>query len=259
MNPRLYSERRWILIGIILVFSTAIFSACIATPSPVSSVDYSPKTGIAPLIVTFSVNASDPGLRVIWDFGDGTTGSGIQIKHVYTSPGEYSAGVRWTLPGGISGNRSGLLVTAYDPHNLPGNFTMGNLSSADMRYLSTLRNKIDLFDQYYIEFTYLDKSRGTAMRYTSRDFQFNMKQSLLQLESIETSPELDQVRNSARILFTNATDGAFDEFQAGINLEKGDAVKAETYLDQARPKMEIAREERDRLVQMLEVFPEVFS
>ncbi len=66
----------------ILIFSTAIFSACIATPSPVSSVNYSPKTGIAPLIVSFSVNTSDPGIRVIWDFGDGTTGSGTQVKHV---------------------------------------------------------------------------------------------------------------------------------------------------------------------------------
>ena len=177
---------------------------------------------------------------------------------MYTDPGVYSAGVRWTLTGGMSGNRSGLLVTVYDPQNLPGNYTMGNLSSADILYLSTLRKKIELFDQYYIEFTYLNKSHGTAMRYTSRDFQFAMKKSLSQLESIETSPELDQVRNSARILFTNATDGAYAEFQAGINLEKGDARKAESYLDQARPKMEIARGERDRLVQMLEVFPEVF-
>jgi hypothetical protein len=218
-------------------------------------VDYNPKTGIAPLIVSFSVNASDPQIRVIWDFGDGTTGSGTRIKHVYTYPGEYSAGIRWTLPGGKSGNRSGLLVTVYDPQNLPGNYTMGNLSSADILYLSTLRKKIELFDQYYIEFTYLDKSHATAMRYTSRDFQFTMKQSLSQLESIETSPELDQVQNSARILFTNATDGAYDEFQAGINLGKGDTGKAQIYLEQARPKMEIARGERDRLVQMLEVFP----
>ncbi len=258
MNSRLFSGKTSILLGFILVFLTAILSACLATPSPVSSVDYSPRTGIAPLIVSFSVNASDPGIHVIWDFGDGTTGSGTRIRHVYTGPGEYSAGVRWTLTGGMTGNRSGLLVKAYDRQNLPGNYTTGNLSSADILYLSTLRKKIELFDQYYIEFTYLNKSHGTSMRYTSRDFQFSMKQSLSQLESINTSPELNQVQNSARILFTNATDGAFAEFQAGINLEKGDTGKAETYLDQARPKMEVARGERDRLVRMLEVFPEVF-
>jgi hypothetical protein len=221
-------------------------------------VDYNPKTGIAPHMVSFSVNASDPRIRVTWDFGDGTTGSGTQVRHAYRIPGEYSATVRWTLTGGMTGNRSGLLVTVYDPKNLPGNYTMGNLTSADILYLSALRNKIELFDQYYIQFTYLDKSHGTQMRYVSRDFQFAMKNSLSHLESIETSPELDQVRNSSRILFTNATDAAYAEFQAGINLEKGDAGKAESYLEQARPKMEIARGERDRLVKMLEVFPEVF-
>ena len=73
MNTHLSSGRTYTLIGIILVFLTAILSACLATPSPVSSVDYNPKTGIAPLMVSFSVNASDPQIRVIWDFGDGTT------------------------------------------------------------------------------------------------------------------------------------------------------------------------------------------
>jgi hypothetical protein len=255
VNSYLYSGRTYILIGIVLVFSTAILSACLSTLPAVSSVDYNPKAGIAPLLVSFSVNTSDPQTRVIWDFGDGTTGSGTQIKHVYTDPGEYSVGIRWILPGGMSGNRSGLAVTVYDPQNLPGNYTMGNLSSADIRYLQTLRKKIELFDQYYIEYTYLNKSYATAMRYTSRDFQFAMQQSLSQLETIQTSPELDQVRDSSQILFTNATEGAYDEFLAGIYLEKGDTGIADSYLVQSRPKMEIARKERDRLVQMLEVFP----
>ena len=255
MKPRLCPRRIYPLIGIILVLFTVLLSACLSTPSPVRSVDYNPKTGIAPLMVSFSVNASDPEIRVTWDFGDGTTDAGTQVRHVYTTPGEYSAGVSWTLPGGNAGNRSGLLVTVYDPQNLPGNYTLRNLSSADILYLSTLRKKIELFDQYYIEFTYLNKSQGTPMRYTSRDFQFAMKQSLSQLESIEPSPELDQVRNSTRILFTNATDGAYAEFLAGINLERGETGKADAYLDQARPKMEVAREERDRLIKLLEVFP----
>ena len=247
--------RRFTLIGIFFVFSTVFLSACLATPSPVSSVDGNPKTGIAPLIVSFFVNTSDPRIGVIWDFGDGTTGSGTRIRHVYTEPGEYSTAVRWTIPGGMSGNQSGPLVRVYNAQNLPGNYTRGTLNSTDIVYLSTLRKKIDLFDQYYIEFTYLNKSHGTVMRYTSRDFQFVMKQSLTQLESTGTSPSLDNVRNSARILFTNATDGAFAGFMSGINLEKDDTGNAASYLEQAQLKLEIARGERDRLVQMLEEFP----
>jgi PKD repeat protein len=252
VTPRPHSATSCTLVGIVLVLSTAVLSGCLAAPSPVSSVDYSPKAGLAPLAVNFSVNASDPGIRVTWDFGDGTTGSGTRAEHVYAGPGEYSAGMRWTVPGGASGNRSGLSVSVYDPQNLPGNYSVGNLSPADMLYLSTLKQKVDLFDQYYIEFAYLNKSHATAMRYTSRDFQFAMKQSLSQLDSIETSPELGQVRESARVLFTNATDGAYAEFLAGINLEKGEVEVADTHLSQAWPKMEVAKAERDRLVPMLE-------
>lgn len=253
MNARLCSAAPCTLIGIILVLSAAVLPGCLGETSPVSSVDYDPKVGIAPLAVSFSVNASDPGMSVTWDFGDGTTGSGTRVEHVYADPGEYSAGMRWTRPGGTSGNQSGLSVSVYDPQNLPGSYSVGNLSPADMLYLSTLKKKVDLFDQYYIEFIYLNKSHATAMRYTSRDFQFAMKQSLSQLDSIETSPELGQMRESSRVLFTNATDGAYAEFLAGINLEKGNAKEADSYLDQARPKMEIAKAERDRLVPMLEV------
>lgn len=251
VTSRLCSATTCALAGLLLLSAT-VLSGCLATPDPVRSVDYEPKEGIAPLMVSFSVNTSDPGLRVTWDFGDGATGSGVQTKHVYAVPGEYSAAVSWTRAGSAAGNRSGLGVTVHDPKNLPGDYAVGNLSGADMVYLATLKKKIDLFDQYLIEFTYLNKSYGTPMRYTSRDFQFAMKQSLAQLESINTSPELDEVRESARILFTNATDGAYAEFLAGISLETKDEAKADAYLAEAGPKMEVAKQERDRLVAMLE-------
>jgi hypothetical protein len=252
VNPRLCSAAPCILLGVILVLTAVVLPGCIAAPSPVSSVNYTPKAGLAPLDVSFSVNASDPGIRVTWDFGDGTTGSGARAEHVYANPGEYTAEARWTAPGGASGNQSGLRVAVYDPQHLPGNYSVGNLSPADMRYLSTLKKKVDLFDQYYIEFTYLNKSHATAMRYTSRDFQFAMKQSLSLLDTFETSPGLGQVRESARVLFTNATDGAYAEFLAGINLEQGNTEEADAQLAQAWPKMKIAKAERDRLVPMLE-------
>lgn len=254
VNPRLRPAAPYMLLGITLVLAVAVLPGCLAAPAPAVSADYTPKAGIAPLAVSFFVNAtSDVG--VTWDFGDGTTGSGARVEHVYANPGEYTAGARWAVPGGASGARSDLRVTVYDPHDLPGNYSIGNLSPADTLYLSTLKRKVDLFDQYYIEFIYLNKSHATAMRYTSRDFQFAMKQSLSQLDTIETSPGLAEVRESARVLFTNATDGAFAEFQAGISLEQGNTEEADAYLEEARPKMEIAKAERDRLVPLLQAFP----
>jgi hypothetical protein len=250
VNSRLRLSGTCTLIGIVLV---AAFAGCLESEPPIRSVNYEPTVGLAPLPVAFSVNASDPGIRVDWDFGDGTGGSGYRVEHVYAAPGEYAAEARWTLPSGETGNRSRLMVKVYDAGNLPGNYSLRNLTPDDRIYLSTLKQKVDLFDQYYVEFTYLNKSHGTQMRYTSRDFQFNMKQSLSQLESINASPELAPVEESARVLFTNATDDAYAEFMAGINLEKGDTATAESYLAQAHPKMAVAKAERDRLAPMLEV------
>jgi hypothetical protein len=251
VNARARRLKTCTLIGTVLIVSVAL-AGCLQAASPISSAEYGPKTGLSPLAVSFSVNASDPGIGVEWDFGDGTTGSGSRVEHVYAAPGEYDAGVRWTLASGAQGNRSGLRVTVHDPKHLPGNYSVGDLGPADTLYLRTLRQKLDLFDQYSIEFTYLNRSHGTQMRYTSRDFQFNMKQSLSQLESINTSPELDDIRESARVLFTNATDGAYAEFMAGINLERGRTETAESYLAEAQPKMAAAKAERERLAAVLE-------
>ncbi len=194
VTSRLCSVTTCTLIGLLLVLSAAVLSGCLATPDPVRSVDYEPKAGIAPLMVSFSVNATDPGIRVTWDFGDGATGSGVQAKHVYAVPGEYSAAVALDPAGGRHGQSFRPRGGGVRPEEPPGELSVGNLSGADMVYLATLKQKIDLFDQYYIEFTYLNKSHGTPMRYTSRDFQFAMKQSLAQLESINTSPELGEVQ-----------------------------------------------------------------
>ncbi|MCB1824533.1 MAG: DUF3466 family protein [Candidatus Competibacteraceae bacterium] len=52
-------------------------------------------SGKAPLTVSFSAaGSSDPdgdALSFAWDFGDGTTGSGVAPTHTYTNPGTYTA------------------------------------------------------------------------------------------------------------------------------------------------------------------------
>lgn len=51
-----------------------------------------PTSGDAPLTVSFSANAVDPDgtiTNVVWDFGDGTAGSGATATHRYSSGGSY--------------------------------------------------------------------------------------------------------------------------------------------------------------------------
>ena len=61
------------------------------TSYPVASFTASPTQGQPPLNVNFNASASyDPDGQITdydWNFGDGTTGSGVQIQHTYTSRG----------------------------------------------------------------------------------------------------------------------------------------------------------------------------
>jgi len=61
---------------------------------PVASIDASPVSGKAPLVVNFDGSGStdDAGIsNWLWDFGDGASGSGETTSHTYTAAGEYTA------------------------------------------------------------------------------------------------------------------------------------------------------------------------
>ncbi|WNJ95576.1 glycoside hydrolase family 6 protein [Vibrio ruber] len=62
---------------------------------PDAVADATPVSGIAPLEVSFSASGSTDAdgdeLTYVWDFGDGETGTGKDVLHTYTEPGEYTA------------------------------------------------------------------------------------------------------------------------------------------------------------------------
>ena len=58
-----------------------------------------PTTGNAPLDVLFQARATDSDGTVVrydWNFGDGATGSGPTVEHVYLIPGKFGASVTVT-------------------------------------------------------------------------------------------------------------------------------------------------------------------
>ncbi len=59
----------------------------------VNAIDATPRTGQVPLEVSFSVDAvsSTKPIFVQWSFGDGASGSGLQVTHTYTQVGQYTA------------------------------------------------------------------------------------------------------------------------------------------------------------------------
>jgi PKD repeat protein len=70
--------------------------------APLADLDAYPARGPAPLEVLFqdaSIGAID---EFRWDYGDGRTGSGEQVTHVYEHPGSYVAKLILVGPGGTS-------------------------------------------------------------------------------------------------------------------------------------------------------------
>lgn len=101
-------------------------------PPTVSSLVATPSSGVYPLVVVFTVAASDPDgsiASVQWDFnGDNTvdqTTTGLTISHAYTSPGIYTAKVRVVDNLGASSASSSVLITANAANHPPvvTNFT----------------------------------------------------------------------------------------------------------------------------------------
>ncbi|WP_254510129.1 PQQ-dependent sugar dehydrogenase [Anatilimnocola floriformis] len=83
--------------------------------APIAVAGANVTNGIGPLAVQFSAaGSSDPDNDTIvsyqWDFGDGTTGSGLTPTHVYTSTGQYSA-VLTVSDGHLSGSSQPLVIT----------------------------------------------------------------------------------------------------------------------------------------------------
>lgn len=62
--------------------------------APVANINPSATSGKAPLTVSFdgSGSSDDAGITdYLWDFGDGSTDSGVNVSHTYTVAGDYSA------------------------------------------------------------------------------------------------------------------------------------------------------------------------
>ncbi len=89
----------------------------------------------APCELTFTSSTTQTGQSYTWDFGDGKTGTGLTVKHIYSSPKTYAVKLIVNGEGGSSGSTQSLTINnpAYLP--LPfatmvlvkgGTFTMGD-------------------------------------------------------------------------------------------------------------------------------------
>lgn len=90
--------------------------------APVAAFSATPISGSAPLNVSFNGSASSDAGGFItaytWDFGDGTSGSGPTLTHLYTSIGTYTARLTVTDNQGLTGTSS-TTITVQAPNTAP--------------------------------------------------------------------------------------------------------------------------------------------
>lgn len=84
------------------------------TQVPVTTIDVSPKTGVAPLNVTFKSTATNSPTSYRWEFGDGRTATTLNTNHTYTEPGMYNVSFTAT-------NENGTSVARTDQITVTGN------------------------------------------------------------------------------------------------------------------------------------------
>jgi PKD repeat protein len=74
---------------------------------PPKAIISGPTSGLVGETLSFSgANSSDDDGRIVsyaWDFGDGTTGSGLNVTHSYTTDGSYTVTLTVTDNGGLTG------------------------------------------------------------------------------------------------------------------------------------------------------------
>jgi fibronectin type 3 domain-containing protein len=86
----------------------------IPNQSPTASFTANPTNGVAPLVVNFDASASSDTDGTIvnysWDYGDGTTGSGVTTSHTFTADGPYTAVLTVTDNRGAVGTTQQLIT-----------------------------------------------------------------------------------------------------------------------------------------------------
>ena len=115
----------------------AAISAAPLNQLPIVSITVSAVSGMAPLVVNFACNVSDPDGEVVeysWDFGDGQFASTPTASHSYQTVGEFTARLRVTDNAGATALASVLVnVTSPPPPPPPPATTDIVMYAAEIR------------------------------------------------------------------------------------------------------------------------------
>lgn len=90
-------------------------SYTVPSAAPAPSISATPLSGAAPLAVTFAGSSTGSVTTWSWNFGDGSTGTGQNPAHTYTSAGTYTVSLTATNSGGSSTVTNTGYITVTNP------------------------------------------------------------------------------------------------------------------------------------------------
>jgi PKD repeat protein len=106
-----------------------------APPAPAADFMATPRSGAAPLAVSFTDGSTNGPTSWSWDFGDGTTSTARNPTHTYTTPGSYDVTLTASNAGGSSAPTT---KTGYI--KVYSTLTLSPVADSDVASLSPTKN-----------------------------------------------------------------------------------------------------------------------
>jgi len=137
-------------------YKTISVNSTTTNQTPVAKMTATPSTGPAPLTVSFNGSGSSDVdgtiASYVWDFGDGTTGTGVSVSHYYTTALNYIAKLTVTDNGGKTNSTSSDVIVTSTP--IPTTLTApSNLKATANKKVVTLTwaDKSNNEEGFYVE------------------------------------------------------------------------------------------------------------
>ncbi len=187
---------------------------------PVGSIALDPAVGVAPLPVAFdgsgSTDADGSIVDWAWDFGDGTTASGVTAAHTYIASGAYTVTLRVTDDGGAVGATSRVVTVTEPP---PADRVVDVAPTANWLYLddgSSLGAEWTLLDYDAAgwstgvgEFGYGDGDENTVVSYgpsAGQKFNTTYFRTLFVASAVPTALTLSLRVDDGAVVYLNGTE-----------------------------------------------------
>ncbi len=141
-----------VVIIVVIAIVAGVFLSKPTTPtttskvSPPTAVSIMASTQLAPVgtPITFNALITGNATKVLWNFGDGTTGNGTTVNHTYQNPGSYLVEVNASIAGGYVTNIAKLFPITVTPGSISPSIA-SEVSQPVLTFNTTINKNAPIF------------------------------------------------------------------------------------------------------------------